>query len=52
MTCDQISNRSNTVGATSGEGTVYSAGAPEFTPHPLPPDFSVRFVLPNIYFYV
>ena len=25
-------NQINTMGATSGEGTAYSSGAPEFTP--------------------
>jgi hypothetical protein len=32
MTYDRFMNMSETMGATSGAGTAYPSGAPEFTP--------------------
>jgi hypothetical protein len=32
MTYHRVCNKINTTGATSGAGTAYPSGAPEFTP--------------------
>ena len=47
MTYHRVCNQINTTGATSGAGTAYPFGSPEFTPN-----IFVGFVLPNLQFYV